>query len=150
MFVNIFEMPIWKNTREGGETVKKTGLMLFVLAVFAAGSLLAGCSGGGGDPTEGGKYTFAKYCDQLVEETKKAAPEGAIKDEDLDHAKKMCLSTQDEIKNQIDNEKKQVKAEAAFVKHMMESCKDKQGLDWLNCSKDNAQGAQDAANKAIN
>jgi hypothetical protein len=86
----------------------------------------------------------------LVEETKKAAPEGAIKDEDLEQAKKMCLSTQDEIKKQIDNEKKQLKAEGAFVKHMMEACKDKEGMEWLNCSKDNAQGAQDAANKAIN
>ncbi len=148
--------------------MKKTGLMLFVLAVFAAGSLLAGCKGAP-DTTEGGKYTFDKLCEKVAVEAEtmvsdqldnsgmtaeqkeiaKAAAAGAqgqMKDEIV----KGCEDMKKQVMSQVPDEKKQKIAEGAYVKVLMESCKDQKGMKYMECMKNSEPKALEEANKLIN
>jgi len=148
--------------------MKKTGLTLFVLAVFAAGGLLAGCKSAPRDTTEGGKYTFDKLCEKVAAEAEtmvsdqldnsgmtaeqkeiaKAAAAGA-KGQMKDEIVKGCEDMKKQVMSQVPDEKKQKIAEGAYVKALMESCKDQKGMKYMECMKNSEPKALEEANKLI-
>lgn len=148
--------------------MKKTGLMLVVLAVFAAGGLLAGCKGAK-DTTEGGKYTFDKLCEKVAVEAETMMADqlenSGMTPEQLEMAKaaaeeakgkmkedvvKGCEDMKNQVMSQVPDEKKQKIAEGAYVKVLMEECKDQKGMKYMDCMKSAEPKALEEANKLIN
>ena len=147
-------------------------MLTFLFAVIFAGAMIAGCSGKAKDTTEGGKYTFDKLCAKVSAEAEASVKENAEKmtaDADMPQEQKDailksaeftpemkaeiqkgCDDMKKQIMSQVQDEKKQKIAEGVYVKSMMESCKDKKGMEYTTCLKTSEPAALDAANKAMN